>query len=54
MRHRYGTILPVQVGMNNCNIVIASDNVTKRREAFLDSLDLHRLGQRIAKVLELL
>lgn len=43
-----------QVGVEESDVIVGDDAVSKGREALLDALDLDGVGERVAKVLELL
>lgn len=43
-----------QVGVEESDVIVGDDAVSKSREALLDALELDRVGERVAKVLKLL
>lgn len=46
--------LAIQIGMDEGDIVVASDDVSEGRETLLDSLDGNLIGQAVPQMLELL
>jgi hypothetical protein len=46
--------LPVDVGVHERDVVVRGDDVAERGQPLLDPLDLHRVRERVAQVLELL
>lgn len=51
---RVGLSHPVKVGMDQRDVVIAGDDVTKRGQPLLDSLDPHGVWEAVSDVLQLL
>jgi hypothetical protein len=46
--------LTLQIRVHDCNMVVAADDVTERRETLFYALDFHRVWQCVAQVLQFL